>query len=221
MKREPGAFLRRKFRVRAVLMLVFSCILAGIGAGMLLQLWLPRWATWVFIALGAIFWRASRIVQHKAKWSLDNLEKGMDAETEVGQHIEYAIASLNCAVAHNVQEIAKAGDIDHLVATPVRLWVVETKANRVSRKEFQNVLRRIARNVQAVRTWAPSGTEVSGCLTLAQGGHKPSYKSESERILAESPASLMRKLRVEARKPLAIDKDLPRKVWALGKADEK
>ena len=46
MKREPGAFLRRKFRVRAVLMLVFSCILAGIGAGMLLQIWLSHkvWA---------------------------------------------------------------------------------------------------------------------------------------------------------------------------------
>ena len=31
----------------------------------------------------------------------------------------------------------------------------------------------------------------------------------------------MRKLQDEARKPLAIDKDLPRKVWALGKVEEK
>lgn len=217
MKREPGAFLHRKFRVRAVLMLAFSCILAGIIAGMLLQIWLPQWAMWVFIALGAIFWPMSGRVQHK----LDNLEKGLDAEIKVGQHIEYAIASPDCAVAHNVQEIAKVGDIDHLVATPVRLWVVETKANPVPRKEFPKVLRRIAHNVQAVRKWAPPGTEVSGCLTLAQGEHKPSYESGSEEIWAESPASLMRKLQAEARKPLAIDKDLRRKVWALGKVDEK
>ena len=207
--------------MRAVLMLAFSCVLVGISAGMLLQIWLPQWAMWVFIALGVIFWQTSRRVQHKAKWSLDNLEKGLDAEIEVGQHIEFAIASPKCAVAHNVQEIAKVGDIDHLVATPVRLWVVETKANRVPDKEFPKVLSRIADNVQAVRTWAPSGTEVSGCLTLAQEGHKPFYNSKSEKILAESPASLRRKLQAEAQKPLAIDKDLPRKVWALGKVDEK
>lgn len=222
MKREPGAFLRRKFRLHAVLMLVCSFSLVGIGAGMLLQIWLPQWAIWVFIALGAIFFLPYWMVLRGAKWSLNNMEKGWDAENKVGQHIEYAIASPNCAVAHNVQEIAKVGDIDHLVATPVRLWVVETKASRVpDKKEFSDVLRRIAHNVQAVRTWAPSGTQVSGCLTLAQGGHKPFYNSKSEKIWAESPASLMRKLQAEARKPLAIDKDLRRKVWALGKVDEK
>lgn len=221
MKRDPGAFLRRKFRLRAVVMVAFSAGIAGIFAGVLLQTWLPQWAIRICFVLGAIFFLTSWIVQHKAKWSLDNIEKGVGAETKVGQHIEFAIASPNCAVAHNVQEIAKVGDIDHLVATPVRLWVVETKANPVPRKEFPNVLRRIVRNVQAVRAWAPSGTQVSGCLTLAQGGHRQHYERESEKIWAESPDSLMRKLRDEARKPLAIDKDLPRKVWALGKVDEK
>ena len=201
MKREPGAFLRHKFHLHAVLMLVFSCSSAGIGAGMLLQIWLPQWAIWVFIALGAIFVLTFWIVQHKPKYSFDNMEKGLDAEMKVGQRIEYAITSPNCAVAHDVKEIAKVGNIDHLVATPVRLWVVETKANRVPDKEFPKVLSSIADNVRAVRAWAPSGTEVSGCLTLAQGGHQPSYNSKSEKILAESPASLERKLQAEARKP--------------------
>ena len=49
------------------------------------------------------------------------------AERNVGGLIEYGITAPGCAIAHSVTEIAEIGDIDHLVATPGCLWVVETK----------------------------------------------------------------------------------------------
>ena len=45
----------------------------------------------------------------------------------VGQAIEYPSTRERCAVAHHLEEIARVGGIDHLVATPRGLWVIETK----------------------------------------------------------------------------------------------
>ena len=87
---------------------------------------------------------------------MDNLEKGVDAETRVGQIVEYAITAENCAVAHSVTMIARVGDLDHIVATPVSVWVIETKYRRVSKKSFSKVLSRIAANTDAVRQWVPA-----------------------------------------------------------------
>ena len=50
-----------------------------------------------------------------------------------------------------VETIARVGDIDHLVATPRGLWVVETRHGRVASPDFPETLRRIALNVEAVR----------------------------------------------------------------------
>ncbi|MCY4098848.1 MAG: hypothetical protein OXF40_11410, partial [Rhodospirillales bacterium] len=60
----------------------------------------------------------SRIDQLPGRWNFDNFRKGWKAENRVGQAIGYAVTAENCAVAHSVTEIAKVGDIDHIVATP-------------------------------------------------------------------------------------------------------
>lgn len=75
--------------------------------------------------------------------------------------IDDALVPWNCEVADSVFDIAPEGDIDHLVATPMALWVVETKVRAVSKDRFRAVLDRIARNVHAVEAWAP-GVPVRG-----------------------------------------------------------
>lgn len=56
--------------------------------------------------------------KYKGGWRLQDMKKGELAEQIIGQKIEYALTRDACAVAHNVKEVARYGDIDHLVATP-------------------------------------------------------------------------------------------------------
>ena len=104
---------------------------------------------------------------------LGNLVKGEKAETHAGHAIEYALTAANCAVAHSVTTIARVGDIDHLVATPVRLWVIETKYRRVPRERFPEVLRQIADNTNAVWEWAPAGDAGSRVSGACEGYAAP------------------------------------------------
>ena len=94
-----------------------------LGAG--LVLWttrgqgegVPEWMVWSMLVPGAVFMLAAL---HKAKrgWRLPDMRRGAHAEETIGQAIEYALTRDACAVAHHVEEIARVGDIDHLVATP-------------------------------------------------------------------------------------------------------
>lgn len=63
-----------------------------------------------------------------------------------------------------VRVLARAGVIDHVVATPVRLWVITATDWRVSREELLHILAATADNTTAVWDWAPPGTPVRGCL---------------------------------------------------------
>ena len=88
----------------------------------------------------------------------------------VGQGIEGAITAPGCAVAHSVTGVGKGGDIDHLVATPGKLWVIETKVSRIkSKKRFSRALEQTARNTRARDAGPGRGTNVQGCLVLAFG----------------------------------------------------
>ena len=82
--------------------------------------------------------------------------------------IEHALAAPGCAVAHSVRTIARDGVIDHLVATPVRLWVITAIDRRIPREELPNVLAEIADYTTAVWDWAPQGTPVRGCLVVGR-----------------------------------------------------
>lgn len=196
----------------------------GACAGILLQRLWPNW-TWAIMLCTLAFFAVWFYRLRWGRWRLDNLKKGHLTETQVGDALEYAVTAPGCAVAHDVMDIAKAGNIDHIVATPLRVWVVETKSSRIPKKEFARALEQIAANVKAVRNWAPPQTEVRGCLVIdAEGASQRSspYESRGENIWKESRKSLTDKLKKEireARSPNQEAKKLARKVWELGKLD--
>ncbi len=162
-------------------------------------------------------------LQEKDGWQLQSIKKGGYAERKVGQAIEYALTRDACAVAHNVKGGTRYGDIDHLVATPHGLWVIETKYRRIPDKgKFSKALRIIAANVKVMRDEAPPDTRVTGCLVFATRLKKPpkptrKVRGETIRIFGRWK-DLQRELRKEARKTEA-SWDLARWVWKLGKQE--
>ena len=223
MRRQPGSWLRAELLKRGVLVSIVAVLLLGIMIGMLVHAWLPDPGFGTDVI--ALIYGAAAILLLAAvgPWSVRNIGKGQEAEARIGQALDYAIAAPGCAVAHNVTKIAKYGDIDHIVLTPARLWVVETKSGRVPRKEFRKALGRIAANVKAAREWMPNA-EVQGCLALASGDvterDEKGYEARGETILVMDRDSLWRTMRDEARTPQAADNADAQKVWALGKREE-
>lgn len=202
-------------------------MIIGLTIGMLFYVVFPLWIgfVWgigVYVTTAAVLLISIRVLERSSyRWNLDNLKKGVDAETRVGQIIEYAITAENCAVAHSVTEIAKVGDIDHIVATPVAVWVIETKYKKVPKRSFPEVLRRIAANMDAVRQWAPAGTTVRGCLVLAYETELKGrdYRKGKETITvytADSLDKLMRQMRREAREKRSLDERTTKDIWELG-----
>ncbi|MYE24935.1 MAG: NERD domain-containing protein [Gammaproteobacteria bacterium] len=228
MKRNPGEWLRHRLLDR-----VLDAVLLGmagaswlLGAGLVLGTtrgWgqsAPEWMVWSLLLPGVGFLLAG-LYKAKRGWRLGDIAKGARAEETVGQAIEYALTRDACAVAHHVEEIARVGDIDHLVATSDGLWVIETKHGRVPRSEFRETLRRIAANVEGVREWAPD-KRVTGCLVFGSEQEKRpkrTYDYGKETIRAfGSPTELMRELRSEA-SGIGGSTDLARRVWKLGALD--
>ncbi len=230
MRRDPGEWLEKRLLERAFL----AVLLAALGLAWLcsggLVLWLmhgtsigPSWVDWIVWLPAAGFLAAAfyKLYRDKRGWRLSDMEKGTHAEKTIGQAIEFALTRESCAVAHGVQEIARVGDIDHLVATPRGLWVIETKYGRVPKSEFREVLRRIASNVQAVREWAPE-TPVTGCLVFGSEQEKrpkATYTHRGEKIRAfADPTALMRALRKDAQ-GTGVSPKLVDQVWELGKLE--
>ena len=144
-------------------------------------------------------------------------EKDHGAATSTGHAIENALAAPGCAGAHAVSTIARAGNIDHLVATPVRLWVIGAPRRRVTREELPGVLARIADNTTAVWDWAPPGTPVRGCLVLG-GESRPArnqYDYGKGPVVVHTPASLARRLKAEAKLARKIEERVADAVWKL------
>ena len=227
MKQNPGEWLRDLLRNR----LIDVGLLAMIGTGWLCGAGLALWVVfgvrlfsepmnWIALLPGAGF-LAAGLFKAKRGWRLSDMRKGANAEETIGQAIEFALTRDACAVAHNVKEIAKVGDIDHLVATPHGVWVIESKHGRVPESIFPETLRRIARNVEGVREWTP-GTRVTGCLVFASELETPpksTFKWGGETIRAfASAAALKRALRAEVR-GTGSDSDLAQRVWKLGKIE--
>lgn len=227
MRRNPGEWLRDRVldRLAEVGLLTMGGIGCLVGAGF--ALWvargpgqaLPEWIVWSVPLLPGAFFLGVALFKAKRGWRLADMQKGADAEERVGQVIEYALTREGCAVAHHVEEIAKKGDIDHLVATPRGLWVIETKSGRLPKPDFAKELKRIALNVDSVREWAP-GMQVTGCLVFATEPEKTpkrTFKSGAETIRCfANPESLMRQLRDEACAE-GDSSGIAKKVWRLAK----
>ena len=222
-KRRPArnSARTRGKRFDALLLLGIGCgFLAGLSIGSEREL---SWATaagWgtVLAALAAWLWAARALARRR----LDGPETGGRADTGARQAIEHALTTPGCAVAHSVRGIARTGTIDHLVATPARLWVIETRHDNVPREQLPEVLRRISDHTSAAWKWAPPGTPVRGCLVLAKGampgrrtcdyGHEP--------VVLHTPASLARELEAEASQERMIDERVAAYVRELGRVAE-
>lgn len=201
-------------------------ILLGLGTVplfYLVDIWAgPIWGIAAYLTTAVLVLVGVRILDRPSyRWNFENLRKGVDAETRVGQAIEYAITAENCAVAHSVTEISKMGDIDHIVVTPVAVWVIETKYKKVPPKSFPEVLGRIAANTDAVRQWAPAGTTVRGCLVLAYETDikRRNYSHGKERVTVyteDSLLTLIRQMRGEARERRSLDERITKDIWKLG-----
>ena len=223
MRRNAGAYLRYKSTMLLLLLAAGGGIIVGLGLGYVLHQMMGVWLDGVStsVAMGgailvviAAFWIVFRSVE---RGRLQRMEKGESAEVRTGQTIEYAITAPNCAVAHSVTDIARVGDIDHVVATPVRLWVIETKYRRVPRDQFREVLRRIADNTVAVRRWAPPDTPVCACLMLAYESriHRKNYDHSKVPIVAHTLDTLVRAIAAEASQPRTLDSRVAAEVWKL------
>jgi len=228
MRRFAGSWVRSQALSRLHLLIAASAGVAGFGLHVLFAYAVevslgPAWIATTSIAALAlavlpllIGWRSTE------RGDIANWLKGADSERNVGQVIEYAITAPHCAVAHSVTELTGAGDIDHLVATPVGLWVVETKHRRLPRKMFLRTLSTIARKVKEVRAWAPPDTPVRGCLVLdnPEGAMQRRRQASGETIFVHSTGSLAKALVEEAGAYPGVSPKLAKSVWQLGTVEE-
>ena len=227
-RRPPGerhrvrrhARTRRKRFELLLLLGVGGGFVAGLAVGSGLEL---SWAaaavsSTVLAAIAACLW-AARVL---ARRPLGGLGTGGEANTCARQAIEHALTTPGCAVAHSVRSIGRARNIDHLVATPLRLWVIETKYEGVPRDQFPDVLRQVAEHTSAVWKWAPPGTPVRGCLVLAKESMpgRRTYDYGKEPVVVHTPASLASELKAEASQERMIDERVAADVRELARVAE-
>lgn len=230
MKRNPGEWLRSRILERNLEVALWTVAGSAWLLGAVVALWvgsgskpLGQWFGLIAALLPGAAFLGKALYVEKRGWRMPDMRKGARAEEMVGHAIEYALTRGTCAVAHHVEDedIARIGDIDHLVATPDGLWVIETKHGRVPKSEFAETLRRIAANVEGVREWAP-GVRVTGCLVFANKQRrrpKPAYEHGKETIRAFADrTALMGELRKKARE-MGDSRRLARRVWELGKLE--
>ena len=221
----PGAYAGRKWMQTVALGAAGGGWIMGLACGLLaMQIargqedgtwwWLvPVFLVGVVTLMGLALWKGEK--------RMEQLIRGQKAEMRTAQIIEFALSRTGCASAHSVTELGTIGDIDHLVATPGGLWVVETKSARVPKKYFGRTLRRIAANVQVVRTWAGEEIRVRGCLVIAEGTKTRIYETDGVPIQACSQAALGAMIREEARNamdPRQRDAKLANRIWKISGA---
>lgn len=230
MLREAGGWLRMQV-LDAVASRALAWMLAmglALAAALDRVLPVPLWTAAVPMAIGcALFpWTLSSN-RAQQEWRLDHMRRGAAAERRTGQVLAWALIRPGCAIAHNASVPGTVGDIDHLVATGDTIHVVETKAEKVPKKHFPRVLRNLARNVRAVRAWAPSGTTVRGVLAIASDrGLKKEPKEYAEDGVTitvygkfATERDLARSLRAVSTASAPVSPDLARRVWEAGSGE--
>ena len=167
------------------------------------------------LALGGLYAYGLRV---NATWV-----KGLKAERRVGDLIEHAVAQRGCAFAHDVKEVLGGrGNVDHVVMTPAGIWVVETKAEWLSKSRFRPALRQAAENAQRVRRHLEASLPVRAALVIAaKDALEADYDSKGEPVKVFGAKRFWRVLRTECEKaspdgPPPETTTVERQVWNLG-----
>lgn len=205
IRNKPGHGVREWTRG----LLAWGSFLCGVGVGLFTGVVLywamasAGWAAWPAATVGAVVLILT-LVAWKSKfgtWTLKSAGKGIAGETVVGGAIQDALMRPDCAVWHSIPGKGDRGEIDHLVVTPVGVWVIETKYQWVPRKKYRAVMQRLALNVDSVRRTLGRGATVRGCLVLAtvHRRKRSSYRARGETLSVFSVRSFREQLRDEAR----------------------
>ena len=218
VRRHAGDYLADEFMVEFLGPLPAAFAGSGLLVGAVLAVWI-EFVNAVVVGtvclLTSVFWWFLRSRRRR------NLEKGHVAERQIGRALEQVLTANNCAVAHNVEGVASTGDIDHIVATPRGVWVVETKYRRVPNRNFPYVLKRIGANVARLRELLPPDTPVNGCLVLAYETDGVVAKRDGVRVYNYDTFSgkFLVTLRNERRGDLVVNAQVAGVVWRLGRGD--
>ena len=120
-------------------------------------------------------------VYSRRDWSLQNIQKGLAGEALIGDITERALLkSHGLYVAHDVATSTANNNIDHVVATPTMVLVVETKYQYLQKQAFAKTLRSIRNNVEFIEDFLEIDSNVLGCLVLAKET-KPIKRTEYDR----------------------------------------
>ena len=174
-KNAAGGWVRGEFLRRIVSAGMVYMVVVGFGLGFMvrglpvfegLPTAHPAWGLFLGAAIvmsgasGALYVFLRRI---DATWG-----RGLEAERQVGDFIEHAVAGQGCAFAHDVKEaLGGPGNVDHVVMTPLGIWVVETKSRWLSKRRFPQALRQVAENVHRVGRHLDTFLPVRGALVIA------------------------------------------------------
>ena len=239
MRRSPGAWQTLRFKTTLLVILTLTSAVLGVLVGALSAQWLsPTWTIWglgiSMVGLLAATWWVWRgdLGRLRKRYSMIDLEKGIEAERRTGEVIEFALAYPNCAAAHNVSDITGTGDIDHLVVTPRAVWVVDSKF-RYDGRWLDDKVDGVARQVRAVERWVVQEgfglTPVKGCLAFLTGfdgeTHEHAAKDGTPILCVDASRKdsngLVVALHEDMKKRPAqtVDKALVRQVWELGAGD--
>ena len=169
IRRHAGDYLKIEFLAEALGPWAPALLGLGMLVGSVVALWLGTYfagLSGITVLVSSLFlWGWRRRERHAFR-------KGHIAERQIGRALEQAITAKGCSIAHNVTKVMDSGDVDHIVATPQSVWVIETKYRRVPDKNFPKVLSRLHACRAKIEALLPAGTPVRACLVLAyeEGG---------------------------------------------------
>ena len=225
-KKAAGAWLREKLLDRLFSAGMLAMGVSGFAVGFTVREFFVfdrqggHIALWGMLALIVLVLGVSYLFYRRLEstWG-----QGLAAERRVGDLIEHAVAQPGCAFAHDVREaLGGAGNVDHVVMTPAGVWVVETKARRLSKRRFPQALRQAVENARRVRRHLVTSLPVRSALVIADhpdGSPEKDYDLQGETVTVFGPKTFWRLLRRERDRATGGSAEttrVERMVWSLG-----